>query len=131
MRRYLVKSSSLFWLTTCQNILFLAYIPFCPELISNFAASLNFADLFHFAMCWKYAGFHNQVLVGFFFKKLEQIREGFIKYYFFGPIPKNTTIFKENTCQPFCSDTEAVRCPMRTGDCWRSEMNNIKYCIQK
>ena len=40
-----------FWLTTCQNILFLAYIPFCPELISNFAASLNFADLFHFAMC--------------------------------------------------------------------------------
>ena len=39
---------SLFWMTTCQNILFLAYIVFCTQLISNFAASLNFADLFSF-----------------------------------------------------------------------------------
>ena len=50
MRRYLVNSTSLFWLTTCQNILFLAYTPFCPQLISYFAASFNFAELFHFAI---------------------------------------------------------------------------------
>ena len=56
-----------FWLTTCQNILFLAYILFCTQSISNFAASLNFADLFHFAMCWKYTGSHNQVLTRRFF----------------------------------------------------------------